>query len=333
MKLSEIGEFGFISRFSPLFASLVPESFTGIGDDCAIIPQNGKEDLVITTDLLIENIHFLRDSVTPDQLGYKSLAVNLSDIAAMGAAPAGSFLSLAIPADTEVEYLDAFMKSYHAISEQYEVPLLGGDTTRSPGNIAISVCVIGKCPKNTAKLRSTANDEDIVCVTGHLGDSAGGFKVILEKTAMTSETGYLVNRHYMPVPRLPEGRLLASLPGVTAMMDISDGLASDLMQILKASGKSGTVDLDKLPLSEMLEKVSFEQGWDPIELATAGGEDYELLCTVSPSHFKDVSEHFFSTFGKKLYPIGRINKGQPSVQWIREGREIIFVKKGFDHFK
>ena len=333
MKLSEIGEFGYIARFSPWFKGLVPADTTGIGDDCAIIPANEKEDLIISTDLLIENTHFLKDSITPGQLGYKSLAVNLSDIAAMGGTPVGSFLSLAVPSETDVEYLDAFMNGYHGLSESYHVPLLGGDTTRSPEHIVINVCVIGKCAKNAAKLRSTAQEGDIVCVTGYLGDSAGGLQVILNRPERTPGMDYLLERHYMPVPRIGEGRLLAALPGVNSLMDISDGLASDLLQILKASGKGATVDMDKLPISPMLEKVTFEQGWDYLDLALTGGEDYELLCTVSPSHFKEVSEHFYMSFNRKLNPVGAIVKGSPAIKWMSGNKVINLEKKGFDHFQ
>jgi thiamine-monophosphate kinase len=128
MKIHEIGEFGFIERFRPWFEELIPAGWTGIGDDCAVIPANEKEDWVITTDLLTDLIHFLKEAIHPFQLGYKSLAVNLSDIAAMGATPVGSFLSIAIPLETKVEYLDDFLQGYRELSQKYDTPLLGGDT-------------------------------------------------------------------------------------------------------------------------------------------------------------------------------------------------------------
>ena len=139
--------------------------FLGIGDDCAIIPCNDSEDYVITTDLLIEDIHFLKDRITPVELGHKALAVNLSDIAAMGAKPVGSFLSVGIPAETKVEYLDDVMLGYHNLSRKYNVPLLGGDTTKSKEYLTINVGVVGKCLKGSARLRSMAQEDDVVCVT------------------------------------------------------------------------------------------------------------------------------------------------------------------------
>jgi thiamine-monophosphate kinase len=333
MKLKEIGEFGFIDRFSPLFRPLIPAGTTGIGDDCAIIPVNDKEDIVITTDLLVENTHFLKKNITPLQLGYKSLAVNLSDIAAMGGTPVGSFLSLAIPSSTEVEYLDVFMEGYHELSEKFGVPLLGGDTTKSPEFLTVSVCVIGKCLKGEAKLRSTAKEGDMICVTGFLGDSAGGLQLILEGRGIAGSAGYLLEKHYMPVPRIGEGRLLASLEGVNSLMDISDGLASDLLQILKASGKRAVVEMDKVPMSPELLQTAGEFGWDSLELALTGGEDYELLCTVSPKNFNMVKESIFRNFKRQLFHVGSIFEGSPAIEWTSGNQVINMDKKGFDHFK
>ena len=162
MELKEIGEFGFIERFAPDFKTLLPKNVLGIGDDCAILPIDETSDLLVTTDMLIEDIHFLRGKITPWQLGGKSVAVNLSDLAAMGGTPLGTFLSIAIPPGIDVEYLDEFMIGYHAISDKYATPLYGGDTTRSVKHLAINVCAIGKCPKGTARLRRNAQSGDLI---------------------------------------------------------------------------------------------------------------------------------------------------------------------------
>jgi thiamine-monophosphate kinase len=332
VKLKEIGEFGFIDRFTPWFRDLIKDNQIGIGDDCAIISVSDTEDWLVTTDLLMEDIHFLRNAITPWQLGYKSLAVNLSDIAAMGGSPIGSFLSIGIPEDIEVENLDAFMKGYHELSEKYHVPLLGGDTTKSLIHLAINVCVIGKCPKGKAKKRSMAQAGDIIYVTGNLGDSAAGLKILLEKPALSAECDFLLEKHYKPEPRIKEGLFLSSFPEVHAMMDISDGIASDLFHILKASGKKATVETDKLPLSKELIKFAEEQHWDMIELATAGGEDFELLLTVDPEKSSMLESDFLNYFGTPLFPIGTIFDGDPHVQWMKDGIEYQFSKSGFNHF-
>jgi thiamine-monophosphate kinase len=333
MKLKEIGEFGFIERFTPLFNSLLHENQLGIGDDCAIIPANETEDWLVTTDLLMEDVHFLRDVIMPEQLGYKSLAVNLSDIAAMGGIPTGSFLSFAIPEGLDVDYLDAFMTGYHELSAKYGVPLLGGDTTKSLKHFAINVCVMGKCPKGTARKRSLAQAGDLICVTGQLGDSAAGLKIVLDQPTLSAGHEYLIERHHKPEPQLAEGWFLAGFAGTHAMMDISDGMASDLKHILKASGKAATIDIEKLPISETLKNMAAIHQWNAVELAASGGEDYELLMTIAPHDFETIQQQFAGRFGKPLYQIGKITNGEPRITWKKDGREIDFGKSGFNHFE
>lgn len=333
MELKEIGEFGFIERFSPEFKSLLTKNVFGIGDDCAILPMNDTEDLLVTTDMLIEDIHFLREKITPWQLGYKSVAVNLSDLAAMGATPIGTFLSIAIPPGVDVEYLDELMKGYHAISDRYQTPLLGGDTTKSVKHLAINVCAIGKCPKGQAKLRSGAQAGDVVCVTGSLGDSAGGLQVLLNQLESNEDTDYLLKKHHQPEPRIEPGQALVNLNGVHSMMDISDGIASDLKHILKASRKAARVDLNKLPTSPQLKRVSQEQNWQLEELAVGGGEDYELLFTLEANQLEPLQRLFQEQFGQTVFPIGVIEEGEPEIHWLKDGKEAQFGKTGFNHFQ
>lgn len=332
MKLSEIGEFGFIDRFSGMFKHLLLPEYLGIGDDCAIIPFNDKEDYVVTTDLLIEDIHFLKDRITPAQLGYKSLAVNLSDIAAMGAKPAGSFLSIGIPPDTEVEYLDAVMKGYSELSQKYSVPLLGGDTTKSKKYLAINIGVIGKCRKGEARLRSMAQSNDIIFVTGFVGDSAGGLKVLLNNLPETKDNLQLIQSHHLPEPHVNEGLWLVKHPEVHAMMDVSDGIASDLVHILKASRKSAIVDMDKLPVSDTLKRVALTERWNLDKYVTSGGEDYVLLCTIKANNFDQINSGFQTAFGRDLIQIGGIVEGEPRINWMKNGKQVLFNQHGFDHF-
>ncbi|SHE72484.1 thiamine-phosphate kinase [Mariniphaga anaerophila] len=333
MELKEIGEFGFIERFAPEFKTLLSKNVMGIGDDCAILPMNENSDLLVTTDMLIEEIHFLRDKITPWQLGYKSVAVNLSDIAAMGGTPLGTFLSIAIPPGISVEYLDEFMNGYHAISDNYETPLYGGDTTRSVKHLAINVCAIGKCPKGEARLRRNAKTGDLICVTGNLGDSAGGLQSMLSQLKTSEDIEYLLQRHHLPEPQMKAGQTLLGFSGVHAMLDISDGIASDLVHILKASKKSAHINLEKLPLSDPLKRVCELQNWSPEELASGGGEDYELLFTLAPEQLNDLQKAFSSRVGKPFYVIGEIENGEPVIQWYKNGQKVAFSKAGFNHFQ
>jgi thiamine-monophosphate kinase len=333
MELKEIGEFGFIERFKPWFEGLVSKTQVGIGEDCAIISGGLQDDWLITTDLLIEEVHFLRNTTTPEQLGYKSLAVNLSDIAAMGGSPVGTFLSIAISPDIDVEYLDAFMHGYHDLSVKYNTPLLGGDTTRSMKHLVINVCVLGKCKKGTARKRSMAAVGDAVCVTGTLGDSAGGLQVMLNWLSMSDINSYLLSKHLTPEPRIFEGLFLANNPFVHAMIDISDGIASDLNHILKASNVAANIHLEWLPLSQQLMNGASRHGWNAIELAVGGGEDYELLFTVAADQLDLVKQKYLSKFHVPVFQIGSIISGTPEIHWLKGRKEVILSTTGFDHFQ
>ena len=333
MQLKEIGEFGFIERFKPHFKDLLNGDMMGIGDDCAIISANDKEDWIITTDLLMEDVHFLRESISPFQLGYKSLAVNLSDIAAMGGTPIASFLSIAIPKDLEVEYLDEFMEGYHDLSKKYNTALLGGDTTKSLKHLAINVVVIGKCSKGKARKRSDAKVGDVICVTGNLGDSAGGLQLLLDGITENNSHDELLNKHHQPEPQIKEGIFLAKENGVNAMMDISDGIASDLKHILNASDVSAKIEIQDIPISDLLKDVAKQNNWNALDMATSGGEDYELLLTISASNFDIVKRKFESQFNKPLIKIGNITNGDPVIHWDDNGNRIHLTSSGFNHFK
>lgn len=332
MDLKDIGEFGFIKRFANKFDSFIKEEELGIGDDCAVIPINETDNYVVTTDLLNEDIHFIKDKIFPEELGYKSLAVNLSDIAAMGAEPKFSFLSIGIPNHISVEYLDAFMTGFYALSEKYKVPLMGGDTTKSADKLTINVAVIGQCKKAEMHLRSMAKEGDLICVTGFLGDSAGGLNVILNDLELSAENKYLVQKHHVPEPRINEGMWLAKQKSVHAMMDISDGISSDLMHILDASAKSAQVHTEKLPISSSLRNAAIKNNWDPIELASSGGEDYELLFTFDAKDFGRLKKEYKTHFSEELHIIGEIKEGQAEIKWFNNGKNITINKNGFNHF-
>ncbi len=333
MKLSEIGEFGFIERFAHRFEDLLAPNAMGIGDDCAIIPAGEDHDLVLTTDMLVEDIHFIRNKISPLDLGHKALAVNLSDVAAMGARPIGSFLSIAIPEDIDVEYLDQLMEGYHQLSERYQLPLMGGDTTRSPKKLVLNISVIGRLEKGKAKLRSAAKVGDIITVTNTLGDSAAGLQLIIKGVNDSEDTAWLINRHNCPEADVDEGIWLAQQSGVHAMMDVSDGIASDLKHLLKASQKGAEINLNKLPLSHQLNSVSETQQFNPIELGTSGGEDYCLLLTIDETQFHSISTAFENKFKKKLFNIGSINNKAEHLEWFLNDKVTTMSKGGFNHFR
>ena len=316
--LSDLGEFGLIGRIRERFPA--PEGVTGIGDDCAVIPQRSGRDTLVSTDMLIEGTHFLRRDIPPYRLGWKSAAVNISDIAAMGGQPTATFLSVALPADLETGWMEEFLRGYADNSLRFGVALLGGDTTASPDRICLNVAVLGECRSGAARLRSAAQDGDLVCVTGSLGDSAGGLKAILEDVERDADVQALIDRHYLPLPRVAEGLRLAATPGVHAMMDISDGIGSDLNHILEASGLGAVIDVPSLPLSPALQRVCARLGWDAAALAIGGGEDYELLftCTPEAEHSLDVP-----------HTVIGVIRDLPGIEWRGAKGPVA----GFDHFR
>ena len=331
----EKGEFELIDSIKGQFT--VPEGILGIGDDCAVLPQESGMETLVSTDMLVEGVHFLLEDIDPYSLGWKSAAVNLSDIAGMGGKPVGTFLSTALPKHLEDSFLMEFIRGYKDISDRFGCPLLGGDTTASKDRLCISVTVLGSCAAGRSRKRSAAQPGDLVCVTGTLGDSAGGLQVILEDVKAAALRAHpdrrsapgegaprrsdaeraLVERHYRPLPRVQEGLALAATEGVNAMMDISDGIASDLRHILEASGTGARVDVRSLPLSAELRTVCARRAWDPAALAAGGGEDYELLFTCRPGAALPVPH---TVIGEIL--------AAPGLRW--EGTDRDFT--GFRHF-
>lgn len=334
MKLSDIGEFGLIHRVSQQFLDLVSNNTFGIGDDCAVIPQSDTESLLVTTDLLIENVHFLRNKISPHALGHKALAVNLSDIAAMGGTPSAAFLSIGLPDEVELEWLDAFFAGIHDLSRQAFTPLLGGDTTKSKTDLIINFAVMGSVKPDQVKYRSTAKPGDIICVTGNLGDSGGGLNIILNnlEDAADSDNRFLVQAHHSPRPHLAEGQWLGKQPAVHAMLDVSDGIDSDIQQIMKASDVGAQIAVEQIPMSESLLRFSARHQWNAMESAVAGGEDYCLLCTVSPESYESVRSQFQQDFGRPLYSIGVITPAG-ALEYQQDGTRIRFGRRGWDHFK
>jgi thiamine-monophosphate kinase len=320
MAMSSRGEFGLIDFIKTHFS--VPEGVAGIGDDCAVMPS-GDGELLFTTDLLMEGVHFLRNESSPEDVGWKAAAVNLSDIAAMGGVPVATFLSVALPKDAQGEWAERFISGYAELSRRFDVPLLGGDTTSSLRDIAVNVGVLGRAPSGKSVRRSGALVGHCIYVTGPLGDSAGGLQAILKEVARTCEVEELIRRHKRPVPRVNEGRRLLESGLAGAMMDISDGIASDLRHILKASGVGAVVELDKLPCSPELETVCCEQGWDRFELATSGGEDFELLLTAP--------EGLENKVDIPLYPIGKIIPGE-DIRWTMNNEPVSKDFAGYRHF-
>lgn len=320
--LQNLGEFGLIERLTQQVGAAT-HLVKGIGDDCAIQRQSNERELLTSTDLLIEGIHFDRRWISLEELGRKSVAVNISDIAAMGGQPKSLFLAVACPTELPLEELEAFSHGFIAEAERYGAVLAGGDTCRSPGPLLISVTVQGESEIGRAVCRNGAVPGDAIYVSGTLGDSA---LALQELMAGRQPEAYLLQRHNCPTARVELGRTLVERQLATAMLDVSDGIISDLGHILKASGVGATLELTSIPLSEPF-RHALQQNPQLIDLALAGGEDYELLFT-SAEH----ALSFSTSFGFDLAKIGVIEQ-RPGLRIIAEDGSCYDCQRcGFDHF-
>lgn len=312
-------EFGFIEHLRNLTKTLPDGGFEGIGDDCAIYPVGDGDSIVITTDALNEGVHFLRHAASAAEIGAKSLAVNISDVASMGATPIASLLSIGIPANLPKGWIEAFTNGYIEASRRYGVALIGGDTTSSLDGITIAVTAIGRTKSCNIKRRSAAKVGDTILVAGSLGGSAVGLHDILSNHIDT----IAANIHRNPTPQVAEGEWLGKQHTVHAMMDLSDGLASDLRHILEESKVGAEIEVEHIPLYEGA----------TIEQAVSGGEDYKLLFTAESNAIDNLAQQFLDRFGYKLYPIGSIvANGEYKIKWLKEGVEIATQWRGFEHF-
>ncbi|MFH1147574.1 MAG: thiamine-phosphate kinase, partial [Pseudomonadota bacterium] len=278
--LAEIGELGVVdlvrkSAHRPKNKDLV----RGIGEDCAVISFD-KTYLLVTTDALVENVHFSLNYTTPYLLGKKSVAVNLSDIAAMGGRPRYVFLTLAAPGQLTVSFARQFLRGMNYWSRRFDLLLAGGDTVHSPSGLVLNITVIGQGQKDSTVFRSGAKEGDLIFVSGYLGDSAAGLELLQRGYSKNGAYGRLVKAHLDPVPQLPLGQYLSQNHLASAMIDLSDGLATDLAHIGEESGIGAEVYADRIPTSRACRKFSEVSGSSPTAWALTGGEDYGLLFTV-----------------------------------------------------
>ncbi|MBS0848737.1 thiamine-phosphate kinase [Citrobacter sp. JGM124] len=319
------GEFSLIARYFDRTRNSRHDVDTGIGDDCALMVVPDKQLLAISTDTLVSGVHFLAD-ISPSDLGYKALAVNLSDLAAMGADPAWLTLALTLP-DVDENWLAAFSDSLFEQLDYYGIQLIGGDTTRGP--LSLTLGIHGLIPAGRALKRSGAKVGDWIYVTGTPGDSAAGLAILQHRLQVsdTQQADYLIARHLRPTPRILHGQALRGL--ASSAIDLSDGLISDLGHILKASDCGARISLDAFPFSdELLANVSLEQA---LAFGLAGGEDYELCFTV-PEINRGTLEAAIGSLGVSYSCIGQIAPVSEGLQFLRNGDPVTLDLKGYDHF-
>lgn len=337
-EISQLGEFGLIDRINQQFTLTRTSSLKGIGDDAAVI-GNGEDVTLISTDMLVEGIHFDLSYVPIQHLGYKAVAVNVSDIAAMNGTAEQITVSIAISNRFSIEAIDMLYAGIKLACENYKVDLVGGDTTSSASGLIISISVIGRAKKDNVVYRSGAQVNDIVCVTGDLGAAFLGLQVLeREKQVFLADPAmqpdiekyeYLVGRQLKPEARTDIVFDLAEA-GVrpTSMIDVSDGLASDIFHIVKNSGVGVRIYDDKVPIDHSAFETAIEFKLDPLTCALNGGEDYELLFTISQVDQEKLKNH------PDIHFIGYIHdRKDQNVLVTKEGNVVPLKAQGWDHFR
>jgi thiamine-monophosphate kinase len=337
LEINQLGEFGLIDRIRRKFSLSNSSSIVGIGDDAAVIDA-GKHFLLLTTDMLVEGIHFDLAYTPIHHLGYKAVAVNVSDIAAMNGKPEQITVSIALSNRFSVEAVDALYDGIKAACANYKVDLIGGDTTSSASGLIISISAVGRVEKSNVCYRRNAKEHDILCVSGDLGGAFMGLQVLeREKQVFLSNPDmqpglekydYIVGRQLKPEARTEIIYDLAEFGVIpTAMIDVSDGLASELLHIAKASQVGIRIYEEKVPIDQLTFETAVEFNLDPITCALNGGEDYELLFTIDKADQEKIKNH------PDIHMIGYIHtRIDQNVMVTKEGNVVPLKAQGWDHF-
>lgn len=323
-----MAEFALIERIAERSTSR-SDVLVGIGDDGAVLTVPAGHQLVVSTDTLIDGVHFPRGS-RADDIGWKSLAVNLSDLAAMGASPAWASLALTLP-NADADFVDGFMEGFGALAAQHHVALIGGDTTR--GLLSITITIHGFVPEGKALLRSGASVGDVVFVTGSLGDAAAGLRVLRSMPSQSDDSAdqqrtQLIARLNRPTAQIAAGQILRGM--ASACIDVSDGLLADLGHVATRSAVGIEIEIDRLPASSAL----YDQfrGDQRVALQLGGGDDYELAFTVPPAQVDAVMRDL-SKLGCGVTRIGRVIEGSGVRAFDADGEEFAMQNGGWDSFQ
>ncbi len=328
-----------IEKIKAYSQRLLPESLkknlvTGIGDDCAEIVPFTNKNILITTDTFLEDVHFRLEFYTPYLLGKKLASINLSDIAAMGASPMYALLNCEIPKQLVTDaFLDHFLKGLIDRLYEFDAILIGGDTvSKTEKCLGLTLTLIGAAPRDKIIHRFGAKEGDFIYTSGFLGDSALGFYILEKKTRHIPIPikRYLIKRHIDPFPQIALGKLLAEI-GVNSLIDVSDGIATDLAHICKESGVMAEIFIDLLPISRALKVVAKKVGKDCLDFALFGGEDYELIWTIEPQRAKEMEAKVCTLLKKRPIKIGKIAKGRGVIAIYPNGQKKDISFMGYEH--
>ncbi|MBI5181568.1 MAG: thiamine-phosphate kinase [Nitrospirae bacterium] len=327
MKLSELGEIGFLKKIEASLRLSDKSVLIGIGDDAAAVRVSKGKMLLATTDLLTEGIHFDLRYTSFFQLGAKALLVNISDIAAMGGIPKYALIAIAVPDNIKVEELNELYRGINKTASSYNVSIIGGDTSGSKNGLTINITLLGEAKQGNIVRRGGAKIGDKIFVTGTLGDSSAG----LELLKKGKRIGFLINRHLRPIPRLKEACFIAQNRLATSMIDISDGLSTDLNHICRMSRVGAVIYEEKIPVSAGLRNICLKK--HPLHYALSGGEDYELLFTVNEKNvikiYSAISKNKISA--TMVGEITELKKGMLILD--SKGQKRPLLPTGFNHFR
>ncbi|MFH1783651.1 MAG: thiamine-phosphate kinase [bacterium] len=340
--VSDIGEIRLIDRIKKQItraykgAKGTLRPVVGIGDDAAVVRPEAGKLLVASTDMLVEGIHFNIGTFTPYEIGLKAMAVNLSDIAAMGAAPRYGLVTLGLPVNIPVETVDNLIKGTLDLSRKFNVFVIGGDIVSSPNALVVSITVWGSVEKKKIIRRSGAKAGDLIMVTGTMGDSAAGLSILGENSTRrpSSWERKLVSRHLRPYPRVRESGVLAKSGFVSSMIDSSDGLMKSIYHLCRQSNVGAKVYTERIPLSASLERFLEKKKEKPSYMALCGGEEYELVFTVSQKSEKAVKKMLSQKKCVGVSTIGEIVGKKKGVNFFEKGKRLRpFPLAGFEHFR
>ena len=330
--LRDLGETGIIRLIEGKVSQKLPSHVKkGIGDDCAVLETSGDRVLLVTTDTLIEGVHFTDQTLPPEALGWKALAANISDIAAMAGTPRTAFLSIGLKAESKVSFLESFMAGFNALAEKAGIVLAGGDTVESPSLALITITLLGECLTEHVVYRSGARVGDDVWVTGLLGNAAGGlFLLQTKKSGPPSRYESLVRAHQKPMPPVDVGKALGETRLAHAMIDISDGIAKDLGHICQESGVGAVLQEASIPMSSELIKLAGGRQ-KALQWALHGGEDYGLLFAASTADKEKVESLTAKLSGKPAVKVGTVIPGN-GIFLVKKRAKVPLEAGGYLHF-
>lgn len=329
--MSFFSEDNLIQEIKHLFNQQIPSDvIKAIGDDTAVIKKNDDDVFLVTTDCLIENVHFF-PNIPPEKLAFKSVSVNVSDIISMGGKPLYVFLSLGIPKKISQNWVESFFSGLKKACMHYGVFLIGGDTCESKKDIFINITLIGEAQKDHVKYRHNAQPNDIICTLSALGDSYAGLKC-LKGEIETEHSHFFIEKHFNPVLLCKEAQWLAQKQSVNAMMDLSDGLYKDLNRLCLAANCGAEVEVENIPYSNELYSLCQTHNMDIENFVLGGGEDYALLFTVSSNEIDHLVSDYAHKFDGEIYKIGKINQGA-DISLKKQGKAFRWSGHFFEHFE